>query len=177
MTEHDSCHNIMGSAKRPRLDPLGAAIEGIGRMSVEKVAIYRPGPSSLPPLVEILREDIRPGSGLVGSDEEDAMFSQLPKKQGTNSTGDQRVDPSSQSSEPANGEGRGKGTENVGEDSSLNPPEQESSDEEDVEGVDEDLTDILMLPNGEMMHVSQYFGEEYADRIVSHLIRISDHKV
>jgi hypothetical protein len=187
----------MNRAKRPRLDPVEEAITAIEAMQVDRCAIYLPDNARLPPLVDTLRTEIRPGSGLAGTREEEAALDQQQKLSKETSQDDPGR---SQSTEFANGERQHQHAKGAEPDMKSLPKEEETneekmneegtkeeeneegtkeeeSDDESIEGVEHDLTDIVILPDGDLMHVAQYFGSEYAQRIVGQLVHLVRHQV
>lgn len=161
---------MTSEAKRLCLDPVETAISKFDSAQEDGFSIYRPEAYRLPPLVETFRSEIRPGRGLVGNCVEEATFNRTFQEE----TDSESLSP--QSDDFAADETRTENTEEIEYDTIQNTPEDGDNDEDEVEGVEEDITDIVILPDGELMHVSQYFGIEYEKRIVCQQIRLLDYQ-
>ncbi|KAJ4348721.1 uncharacterized protein N0V89_010099 [Didymosphaeria variabile] len=140
----------MHGSKRPRLNPVEEVIKATENIRVDGRATYTVEKADCPSLVHLLQHEIRPGTGLAGTKEEEIA----------------RATQQEDETEVANGESRGEVLETGSAcTSGENDVESEEGEEEDLDGVEEDATDILVLPDGGIMHVAQYFGPEYEARI------------
>jgi ketosteroid isomerase-like protein len=153
------------TSKRPRLEPHAEAARAIGRIKIDFCAQSQ---TELKKLAHKFTKHIVAGPGMT------AIFS-TSESQEMSETASGGTSSSSSSSSEEEEEEEKEDEENEDEDKD----EEDDEDEDDVEraggrsvkledeGVEQENTDVVSLDNGHIVHVRQYYGSDFAQRIVS----------
>jgi hypothetical protein len=178
-----------GKSKKPKFDTIQSAAAAIRAVPTDHDFLSE---AALRDLFTTLTVGLGPGGGLIGTIEEEADWYAPPEDEVPEiATGevipDAKIEPQSQAAskdEPmtkvrgdqakhdddhddeVEGEEEGEKEEEQDQDSNTSEVVEETGEYEDIEGVEEEFTDLIELPDGTMMHVRQYYGSDYEARIV-----------
>lgn len=134
------------ASKKKKVEPIVEAIEKLEKLDM---TYHPPSEEQLKDLFREFTAGLRAGSCLIGTEVEEEEYARMLEQD--------------EESEIASGEEK----QTVDDEMDVDEPQQQAANVDDTGDSEDEGSDMIVLPDGDVFAVSQYFGREWADMIVS----------